>query len=318
MTQNSLQRQSVYLRYFHYIIYLVQSIMSAIILILIIQMIFSHKYHILLLHIVNYISHVSALLFLAVLIFMFVTWFRSRKNVLIIMYTISFLLVAANIVVSLVYLEFYLSSSRSLTNQIRPYAIHSYVISSFSTPFTQSLSTLFDVLSLSSFLVIWSATLMLLYQYRYKIGRIKYFALICIPLIYYLFPFEAYFGNIFSPIVLTSPVAFGIIYVLTFSATKQVGAVLFSLGFLSASTLVVNQKVRKALLISAIGIAILFGSIEISPLQYRIFPPYGLITEAFIPLGAYLLLVGIFTSATSVARDTKAAKRILQECNEPI
>jgi len=108
--------------------------------------------------------------------------------------------------------------------------------------------------------------------------------------------------------VLTSPVAFGIIYVLTFSATKQVGAVLFSLGFLSASTLVVNQKVRKALLISAIGIAILFGSIEISPLQYRIFPPYGLITEAFIPLGTYLLLVGIFTSATSVARDAKLRK----------
>ena len=69
-----------------------------------------------------------------------------------------------------------------------------------------------------------------------------------------------------------------------------------------------NQKVRKALLISAIGIAILFGSIEISPLQYRIFPPYGLITEAFMPLGAYLLLVGIFTSATSVARDAKLRK----------
>jgi hypothetical protein len=163
------------------------------------------------------------------------------------MYTISFLLVGANIVVSLVYLEFYLSSSRSLTNQIRSYAIHSYVISSFSTPFTQLLSTLFDVLSLSSFLVIWSATLMLLYQYRYKIGRIKYFALICIPLIYYLFPFEAYFGNIFSPIVLTSPVAFGIIYVLTFSATKQVGAVLFSLGFLSASTLASFPNSKKSL-----------------------------------------------------------------------
>ncbi len=132
--------------------------------------------------------------------------------------------------------------------------------------------------------------------------------LICIPLIYYLFPFETYFGNIFSPIVLTSPIAFGIIYVLIFSATKQVGAVLFSLGFLSASTLVLNQKVRKALLMSAIGIAILFSSIEISPLQYRIFPPYGLITEAFMPLGAYLLFIGIFTSATNVARDAKLRK----------
>ena len=32
-------------------------------------------------------------------------------------------------------------------------------------------------------------------------------------------------------------------------------------------------------------------------------PPYGLITEAFIPLVAFLLLVGIFTSAISLSQD---------------
>ena len=31
-------------------------------------------------------------------------------------------------------------------------------------------------------------------------------------------------------------------------------------------------------------------------------------TEAFIPLGAYLLFIGIFTSATNVARDAKLRK----------
>lgn len=54
--------------------------------------------------------------------------------------------------------------------------------------------------------------------------------------------------------------------------------------------------------------AIVFGSIEISPLQYRIFPPYGLVTVAFIPLGAYLLLVGITTSAIGVSRDAHSRK----------
>ena len=32
-------------------------------------------------------------------------------------------------------------------------------------------------------------------------------------------------------------------------------------------------------------------------------PPHGLITEAFIPLGAFLLLVGIYTSAVNVSQD---------------
>lgn len=48
---------------------------------------------------------------------------------------------------------------------------------------------------------------------------------------------------------------------------------------------------------------ILFSSVEITPLHFRIFPPYGLITEAFIPLGTFLLLVGIYTSAINVSQD---------------
>ena len=119
---------------------------------------------------------------------------------------------------------------------------------------------------------------------------------------------QDYFGNVFSPLVLSSPIAFGVIYVIIFSATKQIGALLFSLAFWTASSLVTNERVRNSLLTSAIGMALLFGSIEIVTLQYKIYPPYGLVTEAFMPLGAYLLFVGIFTSATNVARDAKLRK----------
>jgi hypothetical protein len=121
--------------------------------------------------------------------------------------------------------------------------------------------------------------------------------------IYYLFPFEAYFGNILSPLLLNHPITVEVIYILTFSATKQVGAFLFSLTFLTAATLVAKERIHRSLLISAIGIIILFGSVEIGTLQYKTYPPYGLITEAFMPLGAYLLFVGIFTSAVNVSQD---------------
>ena len=79
-------------------------------------------------------------------------------------------------------------------------------------------------------------------------GRIKYFILTGIPLIYYLIPFYDYFGSLFSPFILNSPIAFGAIYVLIFSATKQIGALLFSLAFWTASSLVANQRVQYSLL----------------------------------------------------------------------
>src|SRR4029078_12191791 len=76
-----------------------------------------------------------------------------------------------------------------------------------------------------------------------------------------------------------------------------------SLFFLIASIVVPKDSVRKSLLISCIGMIILFSCVEITPLNYKVLPPYGLITEAFIPLGAFLLLFGIFTSAISLSQD---------------
>jgi len=149
-------------------------------------------------------------------------------------------------------------------------------------------------------------------------GKIKYFSLMSIPLIYYIFPFQSYSGDVLFSLLQSSPVSFSIIYVLIFSATKQVGALLFSLAFWTASSLVYNDQIRKSLLISSIGMAILFGTFEIAPLQYHIYPPYGLITQAFIPLGAYLLFVGIYTSAKNISRDSELRKEFYKNASSQL
>jgi ABC-type multidrug transport system fused ATPase/permease subunit len=139
-----------------------------------------------------------------------------------------------------------------------------------------------------------------------------------IPLIYYIFPLQGYFGDVFFNLLQSSPVSYSIIYILIFSATKQVGAVLFSLAFWTTSTLVYDNRIRKSLLISAIGMAILFGTFEITPLQYHVYPPYGFITQAFIPLGAYLLFVGIFSSAKVISRDSAVRKEFYKSASSQL
>jgi len=149
-------------------------------------------------------------------------------------------------------------------------------------------------------------------------GRIKYFSLMSIPLLYYIFPFQSYFGDVFFSLLPSSPVSFSIIYVLIFSATKQVGALLFGLAFWTASSLIHDERIRRSLLMSSIGIVILFASIEIAPLQYHVYPPYGLVTEAFIPLGAYLLFVGIFISAKNISRDAEVRKEFYKNAESQL
>jgi hypothetical protein len=296
------------LRFFNRIIGALLTISATLILVIVLQMFFLGSYSVNLLGLETFLSRLSPLLFLSFLTILFLRWLAvSKKNYVIILYVTSFSLVSVNLVISLIYLQSLFFSTSSLP-LVRPYPIYTYVIMFAGFPLTESLSIIFDVLSLLSFLLMWVATAILLNQYKYRIGKMKYFILMCIPLIYYIFPFENYFGYVLFPLLLTSPVAFSTIYVMVFSATGQVGALLFSLSFWTASSLVRNEAVRKSLLVSSVGIAILFGSIDLTSLQYLVFPPYGLVAQAFIPLGAYLLFVGILTSAKYVSRDANLRK----------
>ena len=301
ITSKTTYRLPKNLRKFNYIIVGTQIITIGLISVTIFQIIALNKYHILLLHLVTYISHVSALVFAIPLVFILAKWFKSRRNYIILLYIITFSLVSVNIVVSLAYYEQILS--RSYVTEIKPYRISTNVTAFYSKPIDELLSSLYNVIFILSFLVIWIATMALLNQYKYRLGKTRYYALTIIPLIYFIFPFHTYFANLLSPFVLDSPVVVSVIYTVLFSGTKQVGAFLFSLSFLIASTVVPSDSVKKSLLISCIGMTILFSSVEITPLQYKVFPPFGLVTEAFIPLGAFLLLVGIFTSAVNVSQD---------------
>ena len=283
---------------FHYIIFSTQVLTIILIVVTIFQIIAFNKYHILLLQVVTYISHVSALVFAIPLVIILAKWFTSRRNYIILLYIITFSLVSANIVISLIYYEQILLRSNAI--EIRPYRIAMYVSAFYSTPADETLSAVYNVIFILSFLVMWAATMALLNQYKYRFGKIRFYALTTIPLIYFIFPFHTYFANLLSPLVLDAPIAISVLYTILFSATKQVGAFLFSLSFLAASTLVTKERVRKSLLISGIGMTLLFSSVEITPLNFKVFPPYGLITEAFIPLGTFLLLVGIFSSALGV------------------
>jgi hypothetical protein len=278
---------------------------------IILQICLSGKYSIELLRVQTYVSHLSALVFLSFLVFLFVGWLKSKRSYGITLYAISFLLASINLLLSLAYLDSYFSVTSVLEIISRP--ITAYVINQPGLPIAESLSALFNGLSLCSFLLMWIATAIFLGQYREKMGRIKFYLLMSIPLIYYIFPLQGYFEDVFFSMLQYSPVSYSITYILIFSATKQVGALLFSLVFWTASTLVYDERTRKSLLVSSIGMAILFSTFEISPLPYHVYPPYGFVTQAFIPLGTYLLFVGIFTSARNISRDSEIRKEIYKK-----
>lgn len=286
------------------IIALTQFLLIAIMVIIILQISPLKSYSILSLLAVVYISHITAFFFLILLVLAFIDWMRTRHNKILSLYTISFSLTAVAIMISLIYA---IKLPYQLSN-VRPYPIHLSLVTLPGSELANSFGMTLDIISILSFVSVWFASVILLSTYSRRLGKIKYWIITAIPLVYFLFPFEGYLLNIFQSLIVSSPVFFGVVNVLVFSATKQLGALFFSLAFLAASTVVAKQVTQKYLLVSAIGIAMLYGSIEIDTLLYTTYPPFGLVTISFMPMGSYMVFTGIFLSATLVARDKDIRK----------
>jgi hypothetical protein len=252
-----------------------------------------------------YISHITALFFLIMLILTLVYWIMAKSDKILLLYTISFALTAITIMTSLFYATYVLSDQPS---KIRPLSFHQSLLSLPRSELAIFVGPALDFISILSFVSVWFASALLLSTYSRRMGKIRYWTIISIPLIYFLFPFEKTAVDIFRFLALSSPVLYSILDVTLFSATKQIGAFFFSLVFLAAATLVTKHEMQKYLLISGVGMAILYASIEIDTLLYATYPPFGVVTVSFIPIGSYVLFTGILRSARLVSRDKELRK----------
>jgi hypothetical protein len=299
------RRRGLSLKNSYRIILITQLLLIAIFAIIIQSMLVSQNYNILSLFAAVYVSHVPALFFLLFLVLTLVEWIMIKKNRILSLYSLSFSLTALTIIISLIYATFLLPNYPSF---IKPYPIHTSLYSVPSAALANYFGPTLDIISILSFVSVWIASAFLLSAYNKKLGILRYWLITAIPLVYFLFPFEKYFLNIFQSLLVSSPISFAITDAVIFSSTKQIGALFFSLAFLTASSLLKRYEIQKHLLIAAIGMTMLFGSIEIDSLLYATYPPFGLVTISFIPMGAFLVFTGIVNSASLVAKDKELRK----------
>jgi len=234
---------------------------------------------------------------------------------MIIAYAISFSIVLIYLVVSTIYVTVQFTHN---SEWIKARSLHNTLVNSYVSDLSLSYGVALDVSYLLAFVIVWMATVTLLRQYRTKIGRTRFWVIITIPLIYFLFPFETYFTNFSEAMLSSAPVIYSVIYILLFSATKQVGGVLFSIVFLTAATKIKQPNLQNSLKIAAIGIAIVFSSLEITSLLYAAYPPYGVLTIMLMPLGSYSLFIGLFASARLSSQDRKLRREFFESAEKQL
>ena len=292
-----------------------QFMVIAVLAVEILQMAFVKMYNSNLTLLILFSSFVPSLLFILLLVVVLVRWFRSSKNFMIIAYAISFSFVFIYLVLATVYVNVQYTST---SEWIKAKSLHSILVNSSVSDLSFSFGIPLDALSLLSFVFVWVATVALLRQYRNRIGTTRFWVIITMPLIYFLFPFETYFANFSETMLSGSPVIFSVVYILLFSATKQVGGILFSIVFLTAGTKIKQPHLQNSLRIAAIGIAVIFSSLEINSLLYAAYPPYGVLTIMLLPLGSYCLFMGLFASARLASQDKKLRREFYQSAEKQL
>ena len=281
----------------------------------IVQMGFVSMYNSNLTLMILFTSFAPSIMFTLSLVLLLVGWFRSSKNFMIIAYAISFSIVSIYLVLSMVYVNAQFTYN---AEWIKAKSLHNTLVNSFVSNLSLTFGVTLDALFLISFVLAWIATVALLRQYRNKIGGTRFWVIMTIPLIYFLFPFETYFANFSEEMLSGSPVIFTVIYIILFSATKQVGGLLFSFVFLTAATKIKQPNLQNSLKIAAIGIAVVFSSTEITSLLYAAYPPYGVLSIMLMPVGSYSLYIGLFASAKLVSQDKKLRQEFFQSAEKQL
>jgi hypothetical protein len=133
-------------------------------------------------------------------------------------------------------------------------------------------------------------------------------------LVYYLISYPLFVLGYFTPSGETDTEVMNNILVVSMSSI--VAGIIFGAAFLSiARTLRRGTAIRDYLILAAYGMLIFYiaGSATVSQAAY---PPFGLVSTAFIGLSTYLIYVGLYSSAVTLSQDLTLRKTIRKSVME--
>ncbi|MFY9965739.1 MAG: Yip1 family protein [Nitrososphaeraceae archaeon] len=143
-------------------------------------------------------------------------------------------------------------------------------------------------------------------------GRIKYWIIVVLPLVYFLSQFLSLLTSGFAPFVYGDPVTFGIILTMIFTFSKLAGGILFGFAFWKMANTIAGEFVvaRNLVKLAGYGYVILFMSTQTVAFSIIPYPPFGFITILFYGISSYMILVGVYFSVIVISRDSRLRKTI--------
>ena len=295
----------------HRVVRFSQFILISLLALIILQMLLTTSYNINFLKSILSISYILSSVILGVLSYRFISWSSFRPGVLVVSFGLATAALSFTAAITVAYVANELTGQLGL-EYVTP--LSSPVSITVGGP--NILSSAYLVSSSISFILTWFAAALLLRYYARKLGRIKYWVIMALPLIWFLSQFPPTIADLMAPFRIADPILFGIVYSLLISIVKISGGIMLGLAFWRISTTIDDDLVKNFMIASAYGVLILFAANQPIGLTLAPYPPFGLAAVSLVGLGSYLLYVGILSSAISISEDTKLRQSIRKIAKE--
>lgn len=260
------------------------------------------------------ISYGTAAVFMIRLSLMFLSWYRSSHNLIVLLYFVSMSVIAFNLIMTAAF-------SCAKVND-RPDRVGIFVGGGGDNSGGRYLllDTVHRISSFMSFFSIWVTTAILMNSYRQRaVNTLLFWVILAIPLIYFCLTYfyQYILGKTLSSFIATDPVTAAIIISAFLSLSKPIGGVIFGLAFWNiAKEVSYERNIKIFMIISGWGIFLIFATNQAASQMLAPFPPFGIVTITVLNLGSFLMLLGIYNSAVLVSANTNLRKSIQKRALE--
>jgi hypothetical protein len=263
-----------------------------------------------------YIHTISAVVIIAygftstlmgILAYKLLSWFKTKKSLVILIYGLAAVCFTINAVGSAILFEQLLAEKPLI------FAGGSAVEFNFEcdkNPFKCFVINFQTYTQFAYIILMWCGSIILLHYNIKRVGKPLFWFLITVPIITFYVVYVSAYDELYqmsSTISKTETPAVEMLIIIVLTAFL---GTLNGIGFRSVGGLVkTSRSIREYMFAAAYGIVFYFIAAN-STVAGAGIPPFGLVSISFVPLSAFLILVGLLNSAVSVAQDSELRREI--------
>jgi len=227
--------------------------------------------------------------------------YLTKKNILTVVYGIAMIALSVQLISAFFYIEGNLYiKPETITINRNPW------ISSIHTNFLSILFGIYNTAHLVSFVTVWVASVIFTKSLLQKIGKIKYWTIVAIPVIYFLLqylPFLLNQAGLLTPLLMAKEPIFLYFYSFVINTINVGAGLLFGISFFILSSNLIHSPLRYYLVMCGAGIMVIFSSNISTVLVMAMFPAWAVVSLSFVLPASFMILIGLNSSTFFIASD---------------